>query len=294
MPDEMEQQQAAPDETEQLYNSIKNESHEIPMNAPESAAQAEPAKPAVEEFELDWNGQKIKADRDKFTKWAQMGYDYNQKIGSVSQREKQLQDDYNRRVQESEQKYSPYRDIDEYSQKNPQWWNHVQQAFQQQQQNPLGTQLSPELKSYLEPIVNDYSQVKNFIQEYQKGITEKQVKEQDSQLETQIKSIGEKYNLDLSAKDANGQSLEQRVIDHAIQNKIPTFKAAFLDYYHEDLQKQAEARGREAVQKEMDKRKKAGLLGESSTPSSGKLPNLNVKGSKGYLSADQILKRMGG
>lgn len=283
------------DPIETLYNSVQSTpSHNIEMHdSPKSeTAQAPQATaPVKEEFELDWNGQKIKADRDKFTKWAQMGYDYNQKIGAVSQRERQLQDDYNRRVQEYEQKLGPYKEIDAYALKNPQWWNSIQQSYQQTQ----SPQIPPELKSYLDPIVNDYSQVKNFIQDYQKGITEKNIKEQDTQLDTQIKSIGTKYNLDLSAKDASGQSLEQKVLAHAVQNGIPTFKAAFLDFYHDDLQKQAEARGREAVQKEIDKRKKSGLLSESSTPvSKDGLPNINVKGNRGYLNADQILKRMGG
>lgn len=292
---EVAEQTNTPDPIETLYNSVQNTpTHNIEMESPKTETSQTPQSTppqAKEEFELDWNGQKIKADREKFTKWAQMGYDYNQKIGAVSQREKQLQEDYNRRIQEYEQRLGPYKEIDAYAIKNPQWWNSIQQSYQQQTK----PEIPPELKTYLDPIVNDYTQVKSFIQEYQNGITERNMREQDTKLDEQIKSLGAKYNLDLSAKDANGQSLEQRVLAYAIQNKIPTFKAAFLDYYHEDLQKQAEARGRESVQKEIEKRKKAGLLSETSTPASKDgLPTLNVKGNRGYLTADQILKRMGG
>ena len=136
--------------------------------------------------------------------------------------------------------------------------------------------------------------MKQFLQEMQTQKMEKLQQEEDSKLDQSIKSIQEKYpNLDFKAQDQNGFSLEQRVVNHAVENGFPTFRAAFLDYYHDNLEKLAEARGRELVSKEMDKRKKLGLLDENSAPTS-KIESLvaNSKAPKSWndLRSADILK----
>ena len=248
-----------------LLSSIEPQGREIPMSAPEPVVEE---RPQGSPFEIDWKGQKValdltkKEDADRLRQWAQKGYDYNQNISAF----KADKEGFLKERQEWEKQWSPYKEIDEFAKQNQDWWNHVQQSYQQRQQ-PQQPQIPDELKSYLDPIVQDYSQVKSFINDYQKQIVERQTKEQDAQLETEIKSISSKYNLDFAQKDESGQSLEQKVINHAVQHGFPTFKAAFYDFYQDNLEKLAEARGKEAVMQEIKRKKELGLLSESKTPS---------------------------
>ena len=261
----------------------------IPMESTSPHVQeTAPVQQAPKEWEFDWKGQRIKADETKLVKWAQQGYDYAQNVNSF----KGEKEKWDKERQEWDSKVTPYRQIDEFAVQNPDWWSHVEQSYQQKMQNR--PEIPAELKNYLEPIVQDYSLVKTFVQDYQKQQVEKEFQEQDAKLDRDIKSISEKYgNLDFSSKDESGQSLEQRVLDHALQNNIPTFRASFLDYYHDQLETLAETRGRESVSKEMKERKKLGILEESKSPFKSFLsPSQNVgKKSWGDLHAE-VLKEL--
>lgn len=283
------------DDVDALLESVSSQSYEVPMSESVPEAPSPETAPQPKEWELDWNGQKIKADEDKFRKWAQQGYDYNQKMSSFNQKQQDSERAFQQKQQEWETKYSPYREIDQYVKENPSWWDHVEKSYQQAQ-NPPQAQIPDELKSYLDPIVKDYSQVKDFIQDYQRQVIEQQARQQeeqakqhDTQLDGEIKSISQKYNLDFAQQDESGQSLEARVLNHALQNGIPTFKSAFLDYYHENLEKLAESRGKESAMNDIKKRKQLGLLGESSTPTRAK--TMSPSGPRGkYEGGEDILR----
>ena len=142
--------------------------------------------------------------------------------------------------------------------------------------------------------------MKEFLQKQQTAEIEKNQAQEDSKLSESVKSIQTRYpDLDFAAKDESGLSLEHRVLNHAVQNGFPTFRAAFLDYYHDSLEKQAEARGKESLQTELNKRKKLGLLDDAPAPGKSKQsffpPSNGAKPASWNdprLSADQILKEM--
>lgn len=265
--------------------------HEAPENQIEK--NEAPPEPQYKEFEFNHRGQaiKVKENDPRFSQWMSQGYDYAQNIASV----KAEREAFERSRQEWEQKVNPYREIDQFAKQNPDWWSHIEQSYQQRLSAPES--VPQEVKSYLdqrfEPIAKDIPLMKEFLQEMQTQKMEKQVQEEDAKLQSAMKSIQETHpDLDFTARDESGLSLEQRVLDHALQNGIPTFRAAFRDYYQDSLVKQAEARGRETVMQEMNKRKKLGLLDESPAPSKASLPFASKprSWSDPQLSADQILK----
>lgn len=252
---------------EAIYNQVygNQQSHEAP--APQAAAPTPPAEPQYKEYAFSHRGQEIKVKENdpKFQQWLSQGYDYGTNVNSF----RQEQEKFNQSRQEFEQTFAPYKEIDQYARQNPDWWAHVDQSYQQREQQ--GQQaISPEIQRYLdaklEPISKDLPLMKEFLQEQQTQKLEKQRADEDAQLATSMKSLQEKYKgLDFSAKDESGLSLESRVLNHAVGNGFPTFRAAFLDYYHDSLEKQAEARGRESFQAEAQKRQKLGLLDENPT-----------------------------
>jgi hypothetical protein len=262
--------------------------NEAPPQA-EQSPQPQSAAPEPREFEFNHRGQaiKIKENDPRMVQWMQQGYDYSQNINAF----KGERETWEKQRQDWESKWNPYKEVDQFAQTNPDWWKHVEQSYQQRLSTPVD--IPEPVKQYLEPIIKDYSMVKGFVQDYQKQQIEKQQAEEDAQLNEAIKSIQGKYkDLDFSAKDESGLSLEQRVLNHAIENNLPNFRAAFLDYYHDNLEKLAEARGKEMTMKDFEKRKKLGLLDEK--PTLGGAPSPFVSKPKSWLdpqlSGEAILK----
>lgn len=270
-------------------DSILSEFHGEPTDGatqpgaePGAAAQAAtPAPP--QEFEFTWNGKPIKAPIDRITQWASQGYDYAQKMAEF----KAKHSEFEQAQKQFEDRISPYRQIDEYAKQNPQWWDHVTQAWEtresmsQDPNNPLAAELQrvqQQLKEVLE--------FKN--QEIQKR-EEVRIKDEDSKLESEIQSIREQFkDLDWATADAAGMDLEMRVLKHANETGIRNFRAAFRDLMHEDLVSKAEERAKENLVKERQKNTKLGLLGTSPTPKKALGQAQNIK-SKSY---DQILNEV--
>lgn len=245
---------------------------EIPMTAgdapttpeeptPTQASAPAPA-PAAQDFEFTWNGKQIKAPitDPRIKQWASQGYDYAQKIA-----------EFNKQKQDFEPLAKRFGEVDAYIKENPEWWNHVQQAWETREQQ-AAPQVDPNnpFAQELHKIKSEFTELKQFKDQ---TLTERQqqiAQQEDQALEGEIKSIQEKYpDLDLSAVDESGKTLEFRVLDHAMKNGIKSFRAAFLDLNHEDLLKRAEERGKSAVTKDIQAKKKAGLLGTTSTPTKG-------------------------
>lgn len=245
----------------------------------QQAAPAAPQEPQYKEYSFPRRGQevKIKENDPRFQQWLSYGADYDSHISSF----KQKQQEFEQQRQQFEQQWTPYKEIDEYARSNPDWWAHVDQSYQQrsqQQQQAVPPEVQRYLDQKLEPIAKDLPLMKEFLQEQQTLKLEKQRADEDAQLNQSMKSLQEKYSgLDFATTDESGLSLEARVLNHAVTNGFPTFRAAFLDYYSDQLEMQAEARGREAMQKEAEKRRKIGLLDDNGPASAPQQTPFNRK-----------------
>lgn len=276
-----------------LLSSIESGgNHDIPMHGPEEPAapaaqgaetpeaqpkaETQPAPTPADEIEFQHDGKAIKIARNdpRLITWLQQGYNYPQAIAKERQRVEQER-------QAFEKQYSPYKTIDEYAKQNPDWWSHVQQAFEQRDAQPkagdspelaqIKAQLRQEIMAEIKPIQEKFTSIE------QKEQAE-QVAREDQALGSEIQSIREQYsNLDWQSPDQAGMTLEQRIIKHAIENKIESFRAAFRDYSFDHLAKLHEERGKETVQKDIQQRQKLGIIGQSSTPKKGIKPAENVK-----------------
>lgn len=252
--------------------SIHAPSDGIPMS---QEPQTPPEPQAPQEYEYDWRGQKVKEPLEMILKRAGMGRDYNHLV----EEHKRKVSEWENQRKEYDQKYSRYREIDDYIQKDPNWWDHVQSSYQKKDTS----QVDPNLKPFLEKIEALEGKLSTWEQEKQQHL----FKQEDEKLTQEIQGIRKQYaDLPWDTPDESGRTLEYRVIEHANQNKIPTFKAAFLDLNHDLLEKRWEARGREAVVKDTQKRSKLGLLGETSAPKKGLTQAVNVKN----RSYDDLLK----
>lgn len=256
------------EQVDALLNEEK--SADIPM---ESKADETPL-----EYTLKVNGKEIKAPVEKVLQWAQMGYDYPQRSAEL----KKQQDDFQNQLKEKEKywselenKWKPYKEVDEYAAKNPDWWNQVQEQYKQKavvdNENPALKEVNEKLQKYDEFINSQKAKEESL-----------RLEQEDKILNTEIDSIRKIYDkIDFDTPDDSGNSLEMKVLKHAVDNDIKSFRAAFRDYYHDHLVGKAKEEGKEIVSKDIQKRTKLGILSESSKPSKGLTVATNVR-SKSY------------
>ena len=263
------------------------------------AAPQAAAEPQYKEYEFNVRGQavKIKDNDPRFQQWLSQGHDYAQNIAQIKAEREQWEKqrgEWDSQKSEWEKSWTPYKEIDAFAKQNPEWLAHIEQSFQHatgQQQQALDP-----VKQYLDQRLGNVEQdlplMKQFLQEMQTQKLEQQQSAEDAKLGDAIKSIQEKYkDIDFTAQDQSGLSLEHRVLNHAVENNIPTFRAAFLDYYHDSLVQQAEARGKESIAQQMKQRQKLGLLDD---PAPGYTPHTAPRKPTSWhdpqLSSDQILR----
>lgn len=247
--------------------------HERPMSdpaveaAPPAAADGTQSPTQTQsEIEFTWNGKQIKAPLDKAKQWASQGYDYAQKMAEHNrqQHERAQRETW---AKTAEERYKP---IDEYVQQNPEFWEHVTQTWQQKQLQGQGEGGIDPANPFVQKLLTEINEVKEFKNSIQEQQQQEARLKEDQALETEIKSIREQYkDLDFDTVQADGTSLETRVIQHAVNNGIKNFATAFRDLLHDELLKKAEERGKEQITKDIQKRNKSGLLGTSPTPTRG-------------------------
>jgi hypothetical protein len=267
---------------EQMDSLLTQEapSREIPMSAPR------PQAAAPQNYKIKVNGKEIEAPLDKVLKWAEMGYNYPQKAAELNQKEQAFLS-RQKQIEELENKFKPYKEVDEYASKNPDWWTQVQQSYQQK---IAGAQTNPELQQLKEELQD----LKKFRDEYSSEKQSLKTQEEDKKLSGEVESIRKSYpNIDFDSPDDEGKSLEMKVLQHAMDQGIQSFRVAFRDYYHDHLLGKAKEEGKELVSKTIQQRSKLGILGETSKPTKGLKSAENVKNKTYEQLAREALDELG-
>lgn len=262
-----------------LYDSIQNGESEGQFTESKQEAAAPIQEPVIEqkepEYEYEWSGQKIKAPLSQLLKKASMGHDYAQKMAEFNKQ----RETFTHEKKLSEQLKEQYGAVDEWVRGNPDKWEKLQAVIEAEKaghgeldvNNPLFKELQDLKKQLNESIMPT-------IQTIQEEKTRIQHDAEDKALDAEIQSIREKYkDLDWNSRDEHGRSREHRVLQHASQHGFKTFKSAFFDLYHDDIEKRANEQGRIAVQNDKAKQIKTGLLGTSQAPKSNLSKASNTK-----------------
>lgn len=263
-------------DVDSLLQSIEQPgSTDIPMKAETPEPSPQPQAPS--ELEFSWKDKQIKVPYSdaRVKQWASQGYDYAQRMAEFKQQE-QAFTQKQQQISELEQMYGP---VDKYVRENPDWWNHVMQQYQTRQQQAQATQdpNNPVL-GVLNDLQSKLQQHEQFISESTQEKLRLQREKDDQALTGDIQSIRDTYkNIDFDTPDEFGKSLEYKVLEHAHQNGIRNFKTAFKDFYHDQLMKHAEERGKQNVQNDIQKKTKLGLLGTSQAPKKAINSAQNVK-----------------
>jgi hypothetical protein len=262
------------EDAEALLNNLDSEESGKTASLPDSA----PAAPVTDSYEFTVGGKVVKADRDQLLKWATMGYEAPNQIGSLR---KEL-DSWKQKEPYFKEIEGKYKAIDDYARQNPQWLTHIQTQYeqtlaQQQQSNPL----LPKLQT-LEEQVNDVLQFKqSFVQQ-----------QEDKAYQTDLATVKKNYpKIDLDTPDESGRSLEYKVLEFAQKEGIRSFDKAFKLFYHDELLNRAREEAKENLIKDKVAKSKLGLLSTNSAPTTSK--EMNVKGKSYNQLADDVIKQLG-
>jgi hypothetical protein len=241
---------------------------------PEAAAATETPQQPVwngKEWEFEWNGKKIVPEtRDHLQKWMSLGYNYSQRMGELNKTHAQRMQEAEAReaaAKALEQKFSVYSQVDDFAQKNPEWWAHVNDAFKSRATHGL----DPALAQVVAPLQEKLSLLEQHFQTQQqaaeKAALEAKHREEDTALDAEIESIRKQYpNIDLSARDESGMPLEQRIYKHASEIGTTSFRAAFRDYLFDQLTTQQRAQTKLQAVQQTQAQARAGLLGKTPAP----------------------------
>lgn len=242
-----------------------------PAETPAAAQAPEAPTWNGQEWEFEWNGKKIAPEsRDKAKIWMSQGYNYSQRAGELNQTHAQRMAEVERvqrEAQELQERFAPYKQVDEYAAKNKEWWDHVNQAFQKR--DTFG--MDPKLAEVVAPLREELGSLKQILTAQQDAAAEAtaraEIEQADKQLDADVDQIRKSHpNIDLSARDESGETLERRVLQHAHENGIRSFRAAFRDYLHDELVVQSKAETKLQAVRGAQAQAKAGILGTTKVP----------------------------
>jgi hypothetical protein len=260
------------EQLDSLIDGTDNLNQTMPETEPAPAQEAEaPAQTdGFAPFTFTANGKEVTVDNaEKLKQWASMGYNYGQHINQF----KQQQDEFNSRQQGFDEKYALYEKIDKAAAENPDWWNHVQNSFNQvgqqggQTQPQGGQEVSPEVQAIKEELGSKLEETSKALGELMAERNAARMEQEDKALKQEIQSIRENYqDLDWTTPNEEGKTLEYQVLEHAQNKGINSFDAAFKTLMHDQLMDRAKRLAEDNVRKEVQRNHKIGLLGETPEP----------------------------
>ena len=228
-------------------------------------------EPQPQTFEYQANGKTISEDINTILKRAGMGYNYAQHMQDFKQKQSDLESRF-QQAESIEKKWKPY---EEYATQNPDWANHVRTAYEQRTTfnpdgtgQPIGQSPSNAQTPELQSLMQELNELKKFRDDYNNDKQLMAQQQQDQELNEQIKGVQSEYpDIDFSHTDpTTGKSLEFQVLEHGNTHGISNFRAAFRDFYHDQLVSRATTQAQEQVAKSLQQRQQKGFMSSSDTP----------------------------
>lgn len=281
---------SVPDMTDEQVDSLVDRSENSSNREIEMESRTPPEAPkeaAPESYEFTHNGKTVKGTREQILKWAQMGFDRPQWQQKFNQERTQ----WETQRQQLESKWEEHRKIDEWAQQNPDKWQSVVQAFKNQGQSPAQAQASAnaldpnQIRQLIQSELKQNPLVSEVLTEHQQA----KVQREDQALDQVVKDIRETYkDIDFDSVNDQGMSLEQQILNHAIQNGIKNFNTAFKDYCHQQLIDRAVAQTKQSVTKTTQANTKLGILGKTQSSQASRRFSAAPKNIKEYTYEDGI------
>jgi hypothetical protein len=272
---------------EEILASLRGGEETSPENpaAPEKAAPPEMVwDPKALKYTVE-GGKEVVEPWEMVQKRASLGYHYAQRAQLLNSQEEKY-----KQLDEQNKKLARWQEFNEYSEKNPDWWKHVETSWQNRQAPQAGEQVDNPLLpkiGELEAQLKELSAFKEqFVQKQQSLEHEAQDKDFRSEID-QAAKLGKQYDLDLEAADEQGVTGTWKVLEHMKSmgldgSKKGHFSAAFKDLYLDHLLSRNAEKTKEQHAKSQEQARKAGIVSVSKQPTgrgngtlNGKIPSMS-------------------
>lgn len=230
------------------------------VDNPEVAKTTEQTDPMDALYEYKASGQTVKEPLKQILQRASMGYHYAQQMAEFNK----TKSEFEAKQKEFSPKMQMYEQVDQWATENPDLWQNILQNYQQRNQPQ---DLDPMVKEALSPLQTQLQQLTDFMQDFQANQQVQKQQAEDDALGKEIDQVKDQYkDLDWASADETGKTLEMKVLEYADQNSIPSFRAAFSDFYLPKLLSRERERGKQEAAKRVQKNSKLGIIGISPTP----------------------------
>lgn len=273
---------------EEMLEGIKDEGGGDPAGQPplEGDAQQPPAPTwNPKEWEFEVSGKKFAPEtREQAMTWMSQGRNFSQRMAEYGQQRRAFEAERAKLEEKYEEKYKGYdryKEIDDYARQNKDWWEHVSKAWETRGQFQPGAagQGGQDFRAVVAPLEQKLAALEAWRAEALEQRQREEQERQDKALVEEIESIRTAHaNIDFDSVDDSGKTLEQRVIDHAVQIGTNSFRAAFRDYCHDRLFESTKAGQLAAQARGPDAQAKAGIIGTSPTPRKPQGAPINPRG----------------
>lgn len=210
-------------------------------------------------------GREIEEPIDTILQRASQGYDYAQKM----QEFKSQQDQFATQQQDAKTLQGKWEQYENYSKENPEWADHVRSSWESR--GTFGNAQQPEAGGETSSLPPEFQKKMNQFDEFMTNMNqERQLNaeaKEDTILGESIATVQKEYpDIDLTYSDpTTGMTREMAVMQHAKQNSIHSFKAAFRDLYFDQIVARQVTAAKEASVKEIQERNKRGFISDSDT-----------------------------
>ena len=260
------------EEADALYDSVMSPEVETsePTEGESEAKSEEPSEDGVNEpaestddlFTLKHkdleNGEK-QFSRDKVTEYAQKGFDYELKMHSLKSERAAFEEklaELEKRQQEFSEKREYWENIDKYMVENPSFAETVRAAWEQQQGQQSHVTSDPQYQA-LQSTIKSLEERLNVQDNERQEISLK--KAEESLVKSKAEYKDKHPDFDWETKDEFGQTLQERIEQHAVDNGIRSYNLAANSYLFDQHIKRTEMKAKESVAKELTAKKKMGL-----------------------------------
>jgi len=203
------------------------------------------------------NGEK-QFPREKVTEYAQKGFDYELKMYDLKSERKifeELKSEFDSEQESFTEEKEYWSGIDNYMKDNPGFQQIVQNEWAKVQNNPsLAT--SPEVSE----LQNTVKQLQDRLDGKDSESMETRTREVERNFVKSTADYKEKNSdFDWSTADEFGNTLQDRIESHAVENGFKDFTKAANDLLHEQHILRAKLKGKEEAAKELLEKRKNGL-----------------------------------
>lgn len=253
------------------------------------AKQPQPKQQQVQqpsgEFELEIDGKKVKFNSEDLKKYAQSGYRAEERYQQIIQEQEKIAKE-RAEFEGKRSQYDELRQLDNWARENPELFHRMRLEYENQRAGHDFGEVPP----YLAKFVSELEQIKSRFSEIDNFQTQQRVSAQDKALDEDINAFKKEH----PQFDWNSKELERRILLHAQDNKIPSFRAAARDLLFDELVKRNELKAKETIGKEIQKSTKLGEIQKSSAYTTNQnSKSINPSKMNWHQLAEQIKKSHG-